>query len=220
MIAALVPAKALDEAKTRLAAMLTEDERRCLALTMLGDVLRTLQAVPRLDVIAVVSPDDEVLERARELGAEAILEPSSARGINQALAHAMNVMSPRGVSSLLVVLADVPAVTPGEIESVLDALPADRGAVICPSSAGGTSALAVRPSGAIRFRFGEQSLAAHERECRERAVAAQVLRIEALERDIDEPDGLRWLISHPAETATHRLLAQISIAQRLNTHAR
>ena len=64
MIAALVPAKALDQAKGRLAAVLSEDERRELALAMLEDVLRALQAVSRLDLIAVVSPDAEVLARA------------------------------------------------------------------------------------------------------------------------------------------------------------
>jgi len=215
MIAAIVPAKALDEAKTRLAALLTEDERRCLALAMLADVLRTLQAVPRLDYIAVVSPDYEVLDRARELGAEATLEPPSVRGINQALDHAVDVMSPRGMRAILVVLADVPALTPGDIESVLDALPTDGGVVICPSSAAGTSALAMTPPDAIPFRFGARSFAAHKRECADRGIAAEVVRIDSLERDMDEPDDLRWLISRTAETATHRLLAQLHITDRL-----
>ena len=214
MIAAIVPAKALDEAKTRLAAILTEGERRCLELAMLSDVLRTLQAVPRLELIAVVSPDEAVLNRARELGAEVIRESPSVRGINQALAHALGVMSPREPSALLVVLADVPAVTPAEIESVLDALPDDRGAVICPSSAGGTSALAVRPPDAMAFRFGPQSFAAHKKECADRNVPLRVLHIDSLERDIDEPDDLRWLISRAAETATHRLLRQMRLADR------
>lgn len=215
MIAALVPAKALDQAKGRLAALLREDERRCLALAMLEDVLKALQAVPDIDLIDVVSPDADVLALATDLGAEALAEPPSLRGINQALTHGLSVMSPRGLDALLVVLADVPAVTPAEITSVLRALPGGRGAVICPSSARGTSALALRPPDAIPFRFGPLSFQAHKREAAARGVPARVLRIDSLARDIDEPDDLRDLISHPAETATHRLLAQLQIARRL-----
>jgi len=48
-----------------------------------------------------------------------------------------------------------------------------------------------------------------------RGVTARVVRIASLARDIDEPDDLRDLISHPAETATHRLLAEMQIARRL-----
>ena len=219
MIGAIVPAKALDEAKTRLATILTEDGRRCLALAMLNDVLRTLQAVPRLELIAAVSPDEAVLECAQELGAEGIREPPSVRGINQALAHALGVMSPRELSALLVLLADVPAVTPAEIESVLDALPDDRGAVICPSSAGGTSALAVRPADAMAFRFGPDSFNGHKAGAEERGVPLWVLHIDSLSRDIDEPDDLLYLLAHPAETATHRLLRQLKLGDRWITRA-
>lgn len=219
MIAAIVPAKALDEAKTRLAALLKEDERRRLALAMLEDVLLALQTVPRLGVIAVVSPDADVLNRARELGAAAIAEPPETRGINDALVHARGVMSPGNVDALLVLLADVPAISPREIEVILDALPEDRGIVICPSSAAGTSALALRPPDAISFRFGHQSFAAHEREATGRGVQMSVLNIDSLARDIDEPDDLRHLLSRPSETATHRLLTEMRIGERLAVKA-
>src|SRR3989304_10434843 len=104
MIAAIVPAKALDQAKGRLAILLSEEERRQLAIAMLEDVLRALQAVPRLDPIAVVSPDADVLARARALGAQPIAEPRQSRGINQALAHALGLISSPGIDALLVVL--------------------------------------------------------------------------------------------------------------------
>src|SRR3990172_8229880 len=121
MIAALVPAKALDQAKGRLAAALSEDERRLLALAMLEDVLRSLQAIPRIGLTAVVSPDDAVLSLpthlppqpippppppaapppslATALGAEPIAEPPAVRGINQALSHARELLDPRGAGA-------------------------------------------------------------------------------------------------------------------------
>ncbi|MDO8615737.1 MAG: 2-phospho-L-lactate guanylyltransferase [Dehalococcoidia bacterium] len=224
MIAALVPAKALDQAKGRLAALLSEDERRRLALAMLEDVVRALQGAARIGLIAVVSPDAEVLALARELGAQAIQEPSSVRGINQALSHALKIMSHRALDALLVVLADVPAVTPADIDAVLDALPADRGAVICPSHDRGTSVLAMRPPALIPFRFGAHSFPAHKREAAARGVPTAVLRLAALARDIDGPDDLRLLMSGPAGgaeaapvragPATQRLLAELRVAGR------
>lgn len=215
MIGALVPAKALEQAKTRLAALLSEDERRRLALGMLEDVVRALQSVPRIDTIAVVSPDSDVIERAVELGVQAIAEPPSARGINEALSYGQDVMSRQRPDALLVVLADVPAVKASEIEAVLDALPSDRGIVICPSNAGGTSALALRPYDILPFRFGANSFEAHTAEASVRDLATTVLQIDSLARDIDEPDDLYHLLYHPAETATHRLLADIHLDERL-----
>src|SRR3990170_7080523 len=101
MIAALVPLKALDQAKRRLAALLSQDERRSLCLAMLEDVLRALQAVPLVDHLAVVSPDPAVLARVRALGAEAMAEPPVCRGVNQALAHAATALTDRGADALL-----------------------------------------------------------------------------------------------------------------------
>lgn len=214
MIAALVPAKALDAAKGRLAALLSEDERRQLALAMLEDVVKALQAVPEVDLVAVISPDAEVLKTAEALGAEAIEEPPSVRGLNQALAHGLSIMSGHGPDALLVVLADVPGVKPADIREVLEALPG-RGVVIAPSSARGTSALALRPPDIIPFRFGEQSFQKHKREAAARRIEHAIVRNEALANDIDEPADLGRLLEHPAETATQRLLARLGIADRL-----
>jgi len=212
VIAALVPAKALDQAKGRLAALLDEDERRALALAMLEDVVRALQSVAGIDSVNVISPDAEVLRRAEELGATAILEPATVRGINQALAHGMDAIEP-SPDALLVVLADVPAVVPSDVASMLEGAP-ERGVVIAPSSARGTSALLLRPPDVIPFRFGELSFQMHKREAAARRIEARVLHLEALEHDIDEPDDLRWLLERPAETSTHRLLAEIGMAAR------
>ena len=215
MTAALVPAKALDQAKGRLAAILSEEERRDLALAMLEDVLRALKAAPRIDLVAVVSPDAEVLAKAQALGAQPIAELPSARGLNQALRHGLSLLSPRGIDALLVALGDVPLVSPAEIEAILDALPAGRGAVICPSVARGTSALALRPVDAIPFRFGRGSFLAHRREAAAHGIPCRVLRIDSLTADIDGPDDLLGLIWRPGDTTTHRFLVRLRLAERL-----
>lgn len=211
MIHAIVPAKALDQAKGRLAAILTEDERRALALAMLQDVVAALQAVSAIDLVAVVSPDADARRVAADVGATAIEEPASVRGINQALAHAAAQL-PAG-DAVIVVLADVPQITPSDVQSAIDALP-ERGIAIVPSHDKGTSLLAMRPAGLIPFRFGPKSATLHRREAAALGVPCEVLAIDSLARDIDTPDDLRELAAHPAETATHTLLAQLNVAAR------
>ena len=215
MIVALVPVKALDQAKGRLAALLTQDERRRLALAMLEDVLRAVQAVSRVDQVAVVSPDDVALARAGELGAEPLAEPPQCRGVNQALTHASNVLADGGADALLVVAADIPAALPADIDQVLDALP-ERGIAVAPTADRGTGAIALRPPGVIPFRYGRHSSVLHKREAVARGLTARVLHLDSLARDVDEPDDLAELLARPAETASHHLLAELEIAGRLD----
>jgi len=214
MIAAVVPVKRLDEAKGRLSALLAPDERRRLALAMLEDVLRAVQAVPSIELVAVVSPDAGALARAAALGAEPLAEPPLVRGVNQALSRAATVLADQGATALLVVAADIPGALPAEIEAVLDALPA-RGIVICPTEDRGTGALALRPPDVIPFRYGRHSSVLHKREAVARGLPARVLHAASLTRDVDEPGDLAALLARPAETATHHLLAEMGIAERL-----
>jgi len=219
MIAAVVPVKRLDEAKGRLAALLAPDERRRLALAMLEDVLRAVQAVSRVDLVAVVSPDRDALARASALGAQPIEEGPLVRGVNQALAQAARTLVDQGADALLVIAADIPTALPADIEALLGALP-DRGIAICPTTDRGTGALALRPPGVVPFRYGRHSSVLHKREAAARDLPARVLHADSLGHDIDEPRDLLELMHLPAETVTHRLLAALGIAGRLAVPSR
>lgn len=232
MIAAIVPAKGLAQAKGRLAAVLSDEERRRLALAMLADVLAPLLAVPRIQATAVVSSDPQVLALATSLGAQAIVEPPPARGVNAALTHAARAFpAAGGIEALLVMPMDVPLLAAADVEAILDALPFDcaqgrpteRGVVLCPSRAGGTSALALRPPDAIPFRFGPDSFAAHCHEAALRGLSPTVLPIESLMLDIDSPADLANLLASPCpelaerarDTRSHRALRDMGLPERL-----
>ncbi|MEO8457536.1 MAG: 2-phospho-L-lactate guanylyltransferase [Chloroflexota bacterium] len=212
VITAVVPAKALDQAKGRLALILSESERRLLALAMLEDVVRALLTVSSIDRVVVVSPDADVLTLAASLGAEALEEPSSVRGINQALSFALDSLEPRP-EALVVVLADVPEILVADVESALAVLP-ERGLVICPSHDKGTGLLAMRPAGLIPFRFGAQSFSLHKREAAAQALDMEVVRAESIARDIDSPADLTRLMERRGETVTHRLLGTLDVGAR------
>lgn len=213
MIAAIVPAKPLGRAKGRLAELLSEAERRALALAMLDDVVAALLAAPSVEVVAVVSPDSDVLAEAEELGATAVSEPETVRGINAAIEYAVSTLDP-AAEAVLVVLADVPEIEAPDIERLIAELP-ERGAAASPSADGGTSALIVRPPGVMPFRFGEQSFTAHRVEALRANVLFTELRLASLSRDIDSPADLLALAARGGNTATHRLLRRLHIAERV-----
>src|SRR3990172_6335359 len=150
----------------------------------------------------------------RTSGAEPLLERPLVRGVNQALAQAARTLADQGASALLVVAADIPTALPADIEALLDALPA-RGIAICPTEDRGTGALALRPPDVVPFRYGRHSSVLHKREAAARGLPARVLHAASLARDVDEPGDLAQLLGRPAETATHRLLADLGIAERL-----
>src|SRR3989304_2351803 len=64
-------------------------------------------------------------------------------------------------------------------------------------------------------RHARPPSALHKREAVARGLPARVLHAASLARDVDEAGDLAQLLGRPAETATHRLLAEIGIAERL-----
>jgi len=150
-----------------------------------------------------------------ELGAAPLPEPPLCRGVNQALTHAAAALADQGADAILVVAADIPTALPADIEAILEALPA-RGIAVTPTDDRGTGALALRPPGVIPFRYGRHSSVLHRREAVARGLPARVLHLDSLTHDVDEPDDLAALLAHPAQTVTHRLLAELRITERLD----
>lgn len=206
-IQAVVPLKNLAGAKSRLAELLTPDERRALVLAMLRDVLKALLQTPALAGVHVVSSDAEVLDLARAYGAAAL--PDRTDNLNDALTQAAGRCAATGADAVLILPADVPLVTPGELEQFVAALDGTPGVVLAPSPDGGTNALLVRPPLALPFRFGPNSLAYHHQEARRRGLRVQQVRTPGLERDIDHPDDLLAILNTPGTTATRRLIRSL-----------
>src|SRR5919204_2903347 len=103
----LVPLKALDAAKRRLAPALAPVERRLLAIAMFEDVLAALAGTAGLARPLVVSPDREVWRRSEALGCRVVEEREPvAGGLNDSLTRAAARAGQGG--GLLVVAADLP----------------------------------------------------------------------------------------------------------------
>jgi len=207
MIAALVPVKALRQSKSRLRPVLSDEQRQALVMAMLEDVLGLLAGVSGIAATAVVSPDVEVLAFARQVGAQAIREPSRPRGLNAALTFASHMLCEQGAGGLLVLPVDVPLASAAAIEAILNRIDGNPSIVLCPSRSGGTNALALRPPGIIPFRFGHRSSAAHQREARARGLPLEVLPLPSLALDIDRPQDLAAILAQPNGSRSREVLA-------------
>jgi len=213
MISAIIPVKALPQAKSRLGALLSAAERRALVLAMLGDVLTAVGAASSIDHIGVISADPAVLMLAAQRGAEAL--PDQAHDLNTALTQAAAHYAARGAAAVLALPADIPLVQPQAIDGMIATQTAARGMVIAPSRDGGTNALLVWPPLALPFLFGVGSQARHLAAAHERGLAVHEFRTPGMELDVDRPDDLLLLAESDGETETQRLLRELCVAERV-----
>jgi coenzyme F420-0:L-glutamate ligase/coenzyme F420-1:gamma-L-glutamate ligase len=177
------------EAKTRLRPVLGSDARERLALLMFENTLAHFAPPGKPWLIGVVTSSPHIAEITHARGAEVIGEQAGA-GINAAAAGAAAWARAKGVSSLLIIHADIPTLLDEEIEALLAAR-RTYDVVVAASVDGGTNALLVTPPDAIDFCFGRDSAAAHQRAARDSGLKAQRLNLPFLSRDMDTPDDLR-----------------------------
>ncbi|MHB8618840.1 MAG: 2-phospho-L-lactate guanylyltransferase [Chloroflexota bacterium] len=187
-VAAIVPVKSLQAAKTRLIGELNPDERGALAGRLLRGVLATLASAPAIAAWAVVSRDDRALELAREWGGQAIREAGS--DLNSALDQARRWAVDAGMEAILVLPADVPLLTVEDVDGMAAAAD-ESDVVIAPSGDGGTNGLFLRPPDVIPFRFGPGSAALHRREAMQRHLSVKTFVSHTLAFDVDTPEDLR-----------------------------
>ena len=91
---AVVPLKQLEQAKARLADVLSADERRALMLAMARDVLTALSRSRRLTGILIVSRTAEADALAQSFGTERYAESPNAN-LSQALTQASDYLISR-----------------------------------------------------------------------------------------------------------------------------
>jgi 2-phospho-L-lactate guanylyltransferase len=204
VIAAVVPVKALDASKSRLAAR-DREWARDLSLAMMGDVVEALRAVAGLGRVAVVTPDPQVARAALQAGAEALLR--DAPGLNPSIELAAAELAPGPGEGVLVVLGDVAALAAHEVERLLEA-GAAGGAALAPSRDGGTSALLRIPRDAIPARFGPDSAKRHREEALRAGVRYVELALPSLAIDVDVVEDAQEILR--CETLGRRTRAALA----------
>jgi 2-phospho-L-lactate guanylyltransferase len=190
---AIVPVKALAQAKRRLAPVLPDAARRRLVLVMLEDVLAALAQVHGLERVVVVTPDASAANLAESRGATIVPEPGAGE-LNAAVESAIAFALSRGVGQVLVVPADIPLATPVEISSLIGSRRSRPGVTLAPShDSNGTNALLLAPPDAITPCYGPGSYLQHMSQAMARHIDVNVLHLAGVARDIDEPADLAQL---------------------------
>ncbi len=204
---AIVPVKALGRAKQRLSSVLSEAARQQLVLTMLEDVLEILASVESIDCAVVVTPDPRVTALAQSRGALVVPEPG-AQELNAAIGSGIAYACARGVDQVLVLPADVPLTTSAELRSLVQSRGAQPGVTLAPSHDGnGTNGLLLAPPNAIDPCYGPGSYLQHLSQAMARRVDINVVHLEGLARDIDEPSDLALLLAHAQASRRYAFLA-------------
>lgn len=207
---AVLPIKALGEAKQRLAAGFRPDERRALAEAMVTDVLTAIAAVDELAGLLVVTADPEAEALARRFGA--IIESGGATsGQTAAITAAAQRLGREGAAAMLTLPGDIPGITPPEIRAVLAAHRGGSDYVIVPAhDRRGSNAILVSPPGAVPFAFGNDSFQPHLAAARAAGFDPVILPLPGIGLDCDNPEDMALFAATPSDTNTWRLLRQLN----------
>lgn len=162
---ALVPIRGLETAKTRLGGDLDPEERAALVTELLRRTLAATRDAPRIAGTVVVTTDGAAAEIARLHDAIGLVE--RAPGLNAAITAARSVAEARGATGVLVLPADLPAVSAAALDDLLataDEATRDEPVVglVADRHGSGTNVLFLRPPGVIEPAFGAGSRVRHE----------------------------------------------------------
>lgn len=190
---AILPVKPLRRGKSRLAGVLSEDERAILNYNMLERTLKTLNEVPEIKQVLVISRDPSALALAREYKARTVKEDGTPE-LNSAIKRATTVAQVYRARQILVLPADLPLVTAQDLCEFISYSGNPPEMIVSPDLRGdGTNALFVNPPGLIDYCYGPGSFECHKAQARKYHLHLEVCALPSLMFDLDLPEDLIML---------------------------
>ncbi len=183
----VVPLKAPECAKTRLAGVLSHASRRSLFFSMANHVIRTLKASSQIARLLVVTPSEISAEMARAAGAEILWGPPD-EGMANACARATAHVAAAGGQRVMFVPGDLPLLDVAAVD-MLSRAPVDAIGMAPNREGYGTNGLICRP-GAIPMHFSGHSLSAHKDAARRAGIDVWIVRSRSWALDVDLPADL------------------------------
>jgi 2-phospho-L-lactate/phosphoenolpyruvate guanylyltransferase len=195
---AIVPVKPLRDSKSRLAHILSPDERAELTGQLLVRTLEVLNQVRDIHRIMVVSRDPAVLKIARQQGAVTFGE-GDRQDLNLALTRAAHIASAQQAEAVLILPSDLPLVSADDVSMVLAGIIPEsnghhangyyyqtRAISICPDHMNdGTNAILVSPPSGFNFQYGPGSFDGHLEEAARLGMARRIVHAPGLKFDLD-----------------------------------
>jgi 2-phospho-L-lactate guanylyltransferase len=197
-IVALVPFKALNQAKSRLAGALLPAGRRALARWMGARVVDALRESGVVDRIGLVGADPVLAGRWRE-DPRVVTVRASGLSLNRDLETGRRWALRQGSDALLVALGDLPLLTGAAVREMvaLSGAPSHgQAVVIAPDRRkDGTNLLLMAPPDLLAFSYGRHSLAHHLDAARRAGVEPEIYRAEETSFDVDTSADLARLVA-------------------------
>ncbi len=211
---AIIPARPLEEGKSRLAEALTPAERQRLNQNFFRRTLDVTASVIGRERTLVVSRSEELLAAARSMTFETLLE-APPYGLNVALTQAAEIVRQHGATGVLSISCDLPFLIADDLRALINVAAEGDGLAIASDRAGtGTNALVVSPIGAIPYLYGIGSFAAHLKSAEIAGMALNVVRRPGLSFDIDTPDDFEQMEEIRRETIPGKMAASSGCAFR------
>lgn len=204
---AIIPVKETQNAKQRLAPVLSAPKRQALALAMLEDVLDAVTRAKALGGVILVTVDPQAVDLARRYGAQTIADGAHDGHTGAVTAGARHLIT-HGRMTMLTIPGDLPLVTAAEIDQLVDAHGLAPAFTIAPAHDDqGSNAILMSPPDAVQLRFGEDSFFPHLAAARANGIEPCVVRLPGIAFDIDNPQDLDHLARLGTHTRAGRLLA-------------
>jgi 2-phospho-L-lactate guanylyltransferase len=184
---AIVPVKPLADSKTRLASLMTVEQRSKLVVGMLTRVLTAIREAG-IDPVWVVGGDDRVKRIVKNFSVEWFEELGT--DLNDTLAKAFDLVFERSCSALYVA-SDLPFLKPGDLHSLLQASRRNTNITLAPARRdGGTNAILVPPGLPFRPELGLRSFSRHMSKAAELGISVAICYSPGLGFDLDISDDL------------------------------
>jgi 2-phospho-L-lactate guanylyltransferase len=187
---AIVPVKPLGRGKSRLAGVLTQEERLDLNSQLLTHTVDILQDIPEIEHVLVVSRDQSALSLARAHGARTVQE-NGAPELNIALTRATMVAKSYATRGVLIIPSDLPMITKEDVYAMLERVQDPPVVVVAPDRRKhGTNALLVCPAGLIEYDYGPNSFERHCQGALKAGARLEICELPSLALDMDLPEDL------------------------------
>ncbi|MGA9775234.1 MAG: 2-phospho-L-lactate guanylyltransferase [Candidatus Dormiibacterota bacterium] len=190
----VIPVKAPQGSKQRLAARVPEHQRRLLSSVMARRVVRTAAEVWPRGAMVVVTTDPELAALCRRLEVAVLQDPGSGQtaAVQSGVYHALE----RGAEVVATLAADLPRLTAEDLRALLAAArrTGPGTMVLIPDLSGtGSNGMVVRPGTILLHAFGPDSRRRHLDRARALGLRVRELRRTGLARDLDRPGDLLGL---------------------------
>ncbi len=196
---AIVPVKPLRRGKSRLAGVLTEEERLDLNSQLLIHTVDTLKEISEIEHVLVVSRDQAALSLARAHGARTVQE-NGAPELNIALTRATIVAKRYATRGVLIIPSDLPLISQEDVYAMLELVKDPPVVIVVPDrKKEGTNALLVCPVGLIEYDYGPDSFERHCQRARQAGARLEICELPSLALDMDVPEDLE-LVSNELES--------------------